>query len=144
MTGLVLPAKLGGQAGRQAVRVNQVLPNTPAQKVGLRAGDLILRVDELDLSSANHGVEDRQWELIAGIHAIEKFSAYIKFKQPDEKVTLHLLRGDKRMEKEVVLMKFDPPKDLDPEKMKTEFDAFLSEAFLKEWLKKMKLDTKSK
>ena len=53
MKGVFLPAMPGKPAGLQAVRVENILDDTPAQKVGLRMGDLIVRVDELDLQQAN-------------------------------------------------------------------------------------------
>jgi len=139
MSGVMLPNKPEGQAGREAVSVLNILPNTPAQKVGLRGGDIILRVDKLDLSSANNGLNGRQFDLVAVAQAVEKFSDYIKSKKPDEKVTLHLLRRDKRLEKEVVLMNLDPSNDRDYDKTEAKFEAYLSE-----WLKQMKVGRKSK
>lgn len=134
MSSSLLPNKPEGQAGRQAVRVLNVLPDTPAQQVGLRGGDMILRVDELDLSSPGQGLKNRQIDLMLANQALDKFSGYIKSKQPKQMVTLHLLRGDKRLTKEVVLMQLDPANERNPEKTEAEFKAYLSE-----WLGKMKL-----
>ncbi|MGB2402426.1 MAG: hypothetical protein ACPIA7_03335 [Akkermansiaceae bacterium] len=134
MSSSLLPNKPKGQAGRQAVRVLNVLPNTPAQQVGLRGGDMILRVDELDLSSPEQGLKNRQIDLMLANQAVDKFSGYIKSKQPKQMVILHLLRGDERLTKEVVLMQLDPANERNPEKAEAEFEAYLSE-----WLEKMKL-----
>ncbi len=131
MSGVMLPAKPKDQDGRQAVSVNMVLPDTPAQKVGLRGGDMILRVDDLDLSSADEGPR-------SVMMAVEKFSAYIKSKQPEQRVFIHFLRGDKVLTKEVVLMRLDPANDLNLELTEAEFEAYFDA-----WLKKMKLGNKS-
>ena len=148
MGSVMLPKKPEGQAGRVAVSVLMVLPQTPAQKVGLRGGDNILRVDELDLSSIDLGAQQGLQQGLQGgfrreqlekIRVIDKFSKYIKSKQPGEKVTLHLLRGDKRLTKEVVLMKIDPSNDPDHEKTEKEFEGFWSD-----WLKEMKRGRKAK
>ena len=141
MSGVMLPVKPDGQAGQQAVSVLVVLPNTPAQKVGLRGGDIILRVDKLDLSSADEDFNGkkfggRQLNQFALSQAVEKFSNYIKSKQPEDKVTLHLLRGDKRVAKEVALMRLDPAIDPNHEKTEEEFEVCLSK-----WLKQMELGT---
>ncbi|MDG1357402.1 MAG: PDZ domain-containing protein [Akkermansiaceae bacterium] len=130
MSGVMLPARPKGQAGRQAVSVNMVLPDTPAQKVGLRGGDMILRVDDLDLSSADEGPRSLML-------AVDKFSAYIKSKQPEQRVSLHFLRGDKVLIKEVILMRLDPANDRNLELTEAEFEAYFNA-----WLKKMKLGNK--
>jgi len=137
MSGVLLPNKPKGQAGREAVSVLNVLPDTPAQQVGLRGGDMILRVDGLDLSAPVQGLKNRQFDLMRASEAVDKFSTYIKSKQPDDKVTLHLLRGDKRLTKEVTLMRLDPANDRNYEKTEADFKAYLDE-----WLQKMKLDNK--
>ena len=139
MSSKILPKIPEGQAGPQAVRVDMVLPQTPAQKAGLRPGDAIFRVDELDLSSANDGLKGRQFDFEALRQAVENFSTHIKSKQPGEKVTLHFLRGGKRLEKEVILMKLDPSNDKNHDQTEAEFEAYLSR-----WLKDMKLGTKPK
>ena len=136
MTGVILPAKPGGPAGLQAVRVENILDDTPAQKVGLRMGDLIVRVDELDLQQANPanlGAEAKPGMRILEMHSVERFSEYIKSKQPGEKVILHCLRGDKRLEIEVCLMKLAPTNDPNYEQLEA-----ASEMFFRQWLEEMK------
>lgn len=140
MTGVILPAKPGGPAGLQAVRVENILDDTPAQKVGLRMGDLIVRVDELDLQQANPanlGAEVKPGRLRMGLglemHSVSRFSDYIKSKQPGEKVVLHCLRGNQRLEIEVCLMKLAAAND--PNHGQVEAEA---EMFFRQWLEEMK------
>lgn len=140
MTGVILPAKPGGPAGLQAVRVENILDDTPAQKVGLRMGDLIVRVDELDLQQAkpaNLRAEEKPWEPGRGLglemHSVSRFSDYIKSKQPGEKVVLHCLRGNQRLEIEVCLMKLAPANDPKHEQIEA-----ASEMFFRQWLEEMK------
>jgi len=138
MTGVILPAKPGGPAGLQAVRVENILDDTPAQKVGLRMGDLIVRVDELDLQQANPanlGAEVKPGRLRLGLemHSVSRFSDYIKSKQPGEKVVLHCLRGNQRLEIEVCLMKLAAAND--PNHGQVEAEA---EMFFRQWLEEMK------
>jgi len=136
MKGVILPAKPGGLAGLQAVRVEDIVDDTPAQKVGLRMGDLIVRVDELDLQQANPanlGAEAKPGMRILEMHSVERFSEYIKSKQPGEKVILHCLRGDKRLEIEVCLMKLAPTNDPNYEQLEA-----ASEMFFRQWLEEMK------
>ena len=138
MTGVILPAKPGGPAGLQAVRVENILDDTPAQKVGLRMGDLIVRVDELDLQQANPanlGAEVKPGRLRLGLemHSVSRFSDYIKSKQPGEKVVLHCLRGNQHLEIEVRLMKLAPANDPTHEQIEA-----ASEMFFRQWLEEMK------
>jgi len=81
----------------QGIRVLDVVANTPAQKAGLVVGDVILGVDQLDCTNlpGQHKKRDN----------LTLFQEYIKSKQPDDVVVLHLLRGGKKIDKEVTLMK---------------------------------------
>jgi len=133
MSGLVLPAKPDEVAGRQAVRIDIVLPDTPAQQCGLKAGDLILRVDHVDLGVANAGDNQNFNGFGQQFSSVESFSKYIKSKQPGEVVTLHLLRGNKPLEIEVALMKLAADKDPHHGKIENE-----SLQFFDEWLETMK------
>lgn len=140
MKGVFLPAMPGKPAGLQAVRVENILDDTPAQKVGLRMGDLIVRVDELDLQQANPanlGAEVKPGRLRMGLglemHSVSRFSDYIKSKQPGEKVVLHCLRGNQRLEIEVCLMKLAAEND--PNHGQVEAEA---EMFFRQWLEEMK------
>lgn len=130
MLGVDLPGKA---PGHQAVSVQQVLDDTPAQRVGLRAGDLIVGVDEVKLMPADPD-ERRQFGVgIVQSHAVSRFSAYIKSRQPDDKVTLHLLRGGKAMDVDVVLTKLPPENDPDWDRRERE-----EAQFFQQWLENMK------
>jgi membrane-associated protease RseP (regulator of RpoE activity) len=64
----------------QGARVVQVIPNTPAARVGIRAGDLIVRVDA---------------EPVPTMHAL---MARIRAHDPGERVTVGLFRDGERLD----------------------------------------------
>jgi len=80
----------------QGIRILNVVANTPAQKAGLIVGDVILGVDQLDCTNLP-GEQKRD--------NLTPFQEYIKSKQPDDVVVLHLLRGGKKIDQDVTLMK---------------------------------------
>lgn len=130
MLGVDLP---GEAAGHQAVSVQQVLDGTPAQKVGLRPGDLIVGVDKVNLMPPDPQ-QARQFGFeVVQSHAVSRFSTYIKSRQPGDKVTLHLLRDGKSMDVDVALMKLPPESDPDWERREHE-----QGQFFQQWLEKMK------
>jgi len=92
---LVAP-KLGGEI-KKGILIAQALPNTPAEKAGLKKGDLILGIDEIDF---NHLPKEH-----GGADVRTLFQEYVKLKQPDDVIVLHLLRGEKKIDKKVTLMK---------------------------------------
>ena len=67
------------------------------------------------------------------MHSVSRFSDYIKSKQPGEKVVLHCLRGNQRLEIEVCLMKLAAAND--PNHGQVEAEA---EMFFRQWLEEMK------
>ena len=91
---------------KKGINIAQVLPNTPGQKAGLKAGDVILGIDQLDF---NKLPEEKQ-----NIDVRSLFQLYVASKQPDDVITLHLIRGGAKMDKEVTLMKRPSSADLDP------------------------------
>jgi len=118
-----------GQPARWGVLIRMVLPDTPAAKAQLRLGDVIVGVDELDLS-ANRGHGDLQ--LGRRIEpASFKFRDYIISKQPDDEVILHIMREGKLMPQKITLMK-NPQSDEIKLERQDEFDRFF-----KSWLEKM-------
>jgi S1-C subfamily serine protease len=133
MSGVLLPAKPNEpRADRQAVQVDRVLPDTPAQKFGLRAGDLILRVDDVDLSTAREAALQNFDGFGAQLPTVTSFSDYIKSKQPGEEVNLHLLRDGEPLEIEVALMKLSADRDPDHRKLEQK-----SLEFFNGWFGKM-------
>ena len=82
-----VPDKKGGL--RRAVRITTVIPDTPAQKAALVVGDLVMGIDELDLSQEG---------------SMETFGGYVRSKKPGDKVTLHLQRNNQAVDVEVELM----------------------------------------
>lgn len=96
-----------------AVRVSEVRADTPAQKAGLRVGDLITGIDNIDLN-------DRD--------ASQRFMDIIGAMPPGREVTLKYRRDGKDLEVKLTLMaRPDLPEDntpkADPEKL------------LRDWLK---------
>jgi serine protease Do len=67
------------------VPISGIIPKSPAEKAGLKAGDIIVAVDKQD-------VETR-----------EKLIANIGKKKPGDKVTLSIMRGDEKKDIQVVL-----------------------------------------
>ncbi len=79
------------------VQVNRVEKGTPAEKVGLKVGDLIEGVDGIDLSKkVKHAGEAQQY-----------FSAYVKGKNAGEKLELKIKRNGKVIEKTLKLGDYD-------------------------------------
>jgi len=113
------------------IHIAQVLPKTPGQKAGLKAGDVIEGVDELDFNKLPEAQKKMDMRSL--------FQAYVASKLPDDVITLHLLRAGKKLDREVTLMKRPASADLDPfgdsrvgNKEREEQDAFFDK-----WLRKV-------
>ncbi len=134
MDEFVVPGKKGAP-GRAGVRVSLVLADTPAAKSGLKVGDVIVGVDEIDFSKIPR-VRDLRLRGVIGMGSVVKFSDYIQSKQPDDVITLHLMRAGKMVDMKVTLMKRPASADVDPfggtrrNDTKAEGDRFF-----KKWLK---------
>ncbi len=89
--GITMEPKFGG------VGILMVQPNTPAQKVDLRIGDIITEVDGRDMTGKKGNVEE----------ATEFFSGYVKGKNAGEKLELKIKRDDKILEKTLKLGDYD-------------------------------------
>ncbi|NWK56874.1 PDZ domain-containing protein [Verrucomicrobiaceae bacterium N1E253] len=111
--------------GQVAIRVLQVLPNTPAQKAGLQPGDVIVGIDALDFSELK--------EKKASFDARDTFQAYVSGKQPDDVVTLHLERGGAKLDKQVTLMKRPASADRGIFGQGQDRAKLEAEAFFKQW-----------
>ncbi|HCC19797.1 MAG TPA: hypothetical protein DEP88_00905 [Verrucomicrobiales bacterium] len=88
------------------IQITFVLVDTPGEKAGLKINDTILGVDTLEFgktkippANARFGFQQTDFG------AVTRFGNYIRSKQPDETVTLHILRGVKEMDVKVTLMK---------------------------------------
>lgn len=97
----------------QGIRIAAVVVKTPAEKAGLLVGDVILGVDQLDFTKLPQ-LPQPQLKLQPQLQPLQKqpkndarilFQVYIKSKQADDVVVLHLLRAGKKVDKEVTLMK---------------------------------------
>jgi len=88
------------------IQITFVMVDTPGEKAGLKINDTILGVDTLKFGKAKIPPANAQFgfkQVDFGI--VTRFGEYIKSKQPDDTVTLHILRGIKEMEVKVTLMK---------------------------------------
>lgn len=119
----------GKEAVRQAVRINGVLPDTPAVAAGLEAGDVILRVDDQDLDEAPERLDAAQGLRLG--FASMKLSSYIRSREPGDKVTLQLMRGDKLIQVAVILTKHPNMADVKADRQAED------DLFFKQWLGKM-------
>lgn len=145
MEEFLIPGK-NGVRGRIGVRISMVLDKTPAQKSGLRVGDIIMGVDELDLNKkllkrildraqGKRGVGQAR---VAGMDdAVLLFSNYIQSKQPDDVITLRIFREGKMMDVPVTLMKRPASADFDAFGRSRPNDRSEREEFFNDWLKKM-------
>jgi hypothetical protein len=115
------------QPQKKGIRVVQVLPGTPAQKAGLKAGDLILGIDALDFSKLPVDKERLDVRSV--------FQEYVKSKHPDDVITLHLLREGKKQDKKVTLMKRPASADLGIFGGPADDERKKSELFFQQWLK---------
>ena len=118
---------------RGVVRVTAVLEGTPAEKAKMKVGDLVTGIDELDLK------EDG---------ATLRFGAYAQTKSPQMKVTLHLLRGGKKMDLEMELMRRPPINEQNflrwGEQLRPPSQKDVEEEEFKEWLKKRLVEENEK
>lgn len=134
MDEFVVPGKQGAP-GRAGVRVSLVLADTPAAKAGLKVGDVIVGVDEIDFSKVPQ-VRDARLGVAIGMGSVLKFSDYIQAKQPDDVINLHLMRAGKMVDMKITLMKRPASADVDPfggtRRNDTKVEA---DRFFKKWLK---------
>jgi S1-C subfamily serine protease len=101
-----------------AIRVSQVMPDTPAQKAGLRVDDIITGIDNTALADKD---------------ATQRFMDIVGAMPPGREVTLKYRRDGKDLEAKVTLMpRPDLPDDntpkTDPEKLLRDWLAARKEA----------------
>lgn len=129
----------GGKGFLAGVQITLVMPNTPGEKAGLKLNDVILGVDKIDFGKAKAPNIQQQgglgFQMRTGV--VTRFGDYIQSKQPDETITLHLLRGAKKMDVEVTLMKRPESADVDAFGRNLFDRAGEQDAFFKTWLRQM-------
>ncbi|MBT8045112.1 MAG: PDZ domain-containing protein [Verrucomicrobiae bacterium] len=134
MEEFMVPGKNGADP-RPAVKISLVLEDTPAAKSGLKPGDIILGVDDLDFKTIPQIGQARvagPW----GMGTVLKFSDYIQSKQPDDEITLHLLKDGREVKKKIVLMKRPASADMDPFGRSRGNDTKAErDRFFRQWLK---------
>lgn len=114
----------GDAKPRAVVRVSFVMPNSPAEKAGLKNNDLIV------------AVEDQIWHMLP---VIQPFSEEIKKHKPGTRIRLTILRHGKLIEVPVVLARRpieadNPFLDRGPFNMEAA-EAAARETFFQRWLK---------
>lgn len=129
MEQVMLPPAKAGEAATPGVRITMVLPNTPGQKAGLLAGDVVIKVDDVDFK--------KQRNVEFGNAAVDLMVTYIQSKHPGDIITLHLLRAGKKMEVKVKLMLRPDDVDPDPFGRAAESRSLKQERFFSDWLKEM-------
>jgi len=82
---------------KNGISVAQVLPKTPGAKAGLKAGDLIIGVDKIDFNNLPAQKQN--------VEVMQLFQEYTKSKHPKDTIVLHLLRGEKKIDRKVILGK---------------------------------------
>lgn len=133
MDEFMVPGREGAPA-RAGVRVSLVLVDTPAAKAGLKVGDVIVGVDEIDFNKNPQVRVARPGVMLMG--SVVKFSDYIQSKQPDDVITLHLMRAGKVFDMKITLMKRPASADVDPFGGPRRNDAKEeADRFFKKWLK---------
>jgi hypothetical protein len=93
--GILMDQRIMGK--KMGIGIVQVLPKTPGEKAGLKPGDVIVGIDALDFNKIPKNQQ--------GVDVRSLFQDYVKSKHPDDVITLHLLRGGKKIDKKVTLMK---------------------------------------
>ena len=123
----MMPTRVrAGEAGLlNGVRITFVMANKPAEKFDIHIGDVVIGVDEINLA------DDRD--------PVGIFSDYIRSKGPNEKIKLRILRNEKIIDKEVVLVVRPKEEELnvDPNAGKR-LDLgikYRQDLFFKNWLK---------
>ena len=85
-----VPAKRG-------IRIAEVIAKTPGQKAGLKAGDIIVGVDDLDFNKLPKNKQK--------VDSRTLFQVYVGAKHAEDVITLYLTRDGKKIDKKVTLMK---------------------------------------
>lgn len=96
---------------RKGVQITMVMADTPGEKAGLKMNDIILGVDKLDLGKAGARPAEGAFRMDFG--TVTRFSEYIQSKQPDETITLHILRNAEKIDVKIKLMKRPASADID-------------------------------
>ena len=84
---------------KDGVLVAEVYSGSPAEKAGLKKGDIILSVDSIELSKLKKDNE-----------AVSKISTYVSGKKPGDKISIKLLSGGAEKNITVTLGKMDEKK----------------------------------
>ncbi len=96
----------GNQEKLAGVQITLVMPDTPGEKAGLKMNDIILGVDALNFGKSKIPPANARFGFQQiDFGTVTRFGDYIKSKQPDDTVTLHIMRGVKKMDVKVTLMK---------------------------------------
>ncbi|MFK7910726.1 MAG: PDZ domain-containing protein [Akkermansiaceae bacterium] len=127
----------GGKDLLAGVQVSQVMPETPGEKAGLKMNDIILGVDKFDFGKAQAQPQQRGFGFQLNTGVLTRFGDYIQSKQPDETITLHILRQGNKMDIKVKLMKRPASADIDAFGGRQVDRAQQQKAYFDEWLKSM-------
>lgn len=90
---------LGMQADEGGVLVAKVFPDTPAEKIGIKPGDIIIKLDDIDLVKLPKKFRNREPQQVLIDH--------IKSKNAGDMVRLVVSRGKKTMKMKATLKKLE-------------------------------------
>jgi len=156
----VMIAGKEGAPGRSAVKIAEVRPDTPAEKSGLKVGDVIRGIDDFDfhaecLKQALDAAHDGKPKVIPkaipriapGMRnfqfqiqrdpVVDIMGDYIKSKHAGDEVTLHMLRQGKEIEQKLTLMKRPDYANVNAYGRMSRDPRKEGEDFFERWLKKM-------
>ena len=143
-----------GEPDRSAVGITEVRVNTPAEKSGLKVGDIILGIDDCDfhaerLKQALDAAHDGKPKVIPRADprmgnfqllrdpVVDIMGDYIKSKHPGDEVTLHMFRQGKKIEQKLMLMKRPAYANVDRFGRMLQDPRKEGDDFFEDWLKKM-------
>lgn len=138
MNSIDVKKELKQEAQHMAVQITEVVANTPAEKAQLRPGDMILKVDHLDFGNLSKKQKVGLPLMQGGMDVRPLFQEYVKSKQPDDVITLHLLREGKKLQVKVTLMKRPASADRVPYFGQELQEADKKRLFFDKWLEQQK------
>ena len=87
------------------IKISKVTPNTPAERAGLKADDIIIAIGDDNLSAFGAKLKDPVSNLQRDLQ--DEFSRVIKSRPQGETVTITFIRDNKRLTTEATLASFN-------------------------------------
>ena len=93
-------SKIIGTSVDRGILIQQVIPESPAAKCGLKGGDKLVRLGRVDVLTGGdiiYSIDDKK------LNSANEFATYIESLKPDQKVRLTVLRNNDFFEVPVIL-----------------------------------------